>query len=197
MLYDNTFGFCFRARRLLGETQAEFAKRMGVTVSTVSRWEAGKLVPAGAHMRQLLTIARRLRAASSIEVIANAPGIEALTMRHNTYQYVVVSEGFKAALRIPLDELATAKKSDHQQAIFDELHNHPAWADCTVAYYKTHHYSDFFGGWIKTLGALTYDLEHVVWRAAPAAPRRDYSLEIVTLDDWRPSAQRIPGDILL
>lgn len=45
-------------RKRLGLTQVEFADRLDVTISTVSKWETGKAVPKGARermIRQLLT----------------------------------------------------------------------------------------------------------------------------------------------
>jgi transcriptional regulator with XRE-family HTH domain len=50
----------FAVRTALGETQAEFAARIGVTSTTVSRWETGLRSPS-----QSLVIAALQRAAKS------------------------------------------------------------------------------------------------------------------------------------
>jgi chromosome partitioning protein len=59
-----------KVRRLLGETQAEFAKRFSVTTLTVARWETGERACSGLYARQVAQLdpsgeLQRLNAISS------------------------------------------------------------------------------------------------------------------------------------
>src|SRR5438132_5257831 len=47
-----------RVRRRAGLSQAEFARRIGISVATVRGWEHGKLLPPGAARARLRLIAR-------------------------------------------------------------------------------------------------------------------------------------------
>ena len=48
-----------RARVIRGETQEEFANFLGVDVSTVSRWERGKVAPGAAMLQTISEIVQR------------------------------------------------------------------------------------------------------------------------------------------
>jgi DNA-binding transcriptional regulator YiaG len=57
-----TPGFIISLRQAMGLTQEQFARRLGVTKMTVSRWECGRMQPGNsmaAAIRKLQTKARR------------------------------------------------------------------------------------------------------------------------------------------
>lgn len=49
-----------RARAKLGPTQTQLAAKLGVTPTTISRWEAGAAVPAEPTFRLLTTLVEAL-----------------------------------------------------------------------------------------------------------------------------------------
>ena len=46
-------------RQLLGQTQEEFAHQLGVTLSTVNRWENQKTVPSRLAVKQIRMLMQR------------------------------------------------------------------------------------------------------------------------------------------
>ncbi|MDO8617088.1 MAG: helix-turn-helix domain-containing protein [Dehalococcoidia bacterium] len=51
-------------RRSMNLTQEQFAGRLGVSVSTVQKWEGGRAVPRGLYRGALVSLARRLHRSS-------------------------------------------------------------------------------------------------------------------------------------
>lgn len=52
--------FVRELRQLLGLTQEEFGKKIGVSYETVSRWENGKMQPSSLALRQLGQVMQEL-----------------------------------------------------------------------------------------------------------------------------------------
>lgn len=46
-------------RTRLGMTQVQFARELGIALSTVTHWEQGRRHPAGLYLRALETLAQR------------------------------------------------------------------------------------------------------------------------------------------
>lgn len=80
----SVFGEYFRSRReVLGISQREAAKRLGVSTNTVARWERGSAVPTSARavaLRDLLGISRA-RVADLVRGTPPPSGAEALEAR--------------------------------------------------------------------------------------------------------------------
>lgn len=49
-----------RLRKRLGLTQEQFAASVGVTFSTVNRWESGKSTPSPLAMKQIIMLKKEL-----------------------------------------------------------------------------------------------------------------------------------------
>ncbi len=69
-----------KVRRLLGETQAEFARRFAVTKLTVARWEAGERSCSGLYARQVV----QLDLSGELQILNSIPRGENVTHKYFT-----------------------------------------------------------------------------------------------------------------
>lgn len=55
-------------RLFLGLTQAQFAKRIGVSESAVKQWESGRCFPSPSNMKQIILLKELLSAGVAVEM---------------------------------------------------------------------------------------------------------------------------------
>lgn len=149
-----------RARLLLGEKEAEFAKRFGVDEATVRGWEKGQACPSPKNWSW---IRGSLSRSSNIlsEAVRSSHSYKCVVSLNDLTSPIIVSKGMEEALaRIGIERedltgqfLAILARSSPQYEIsgikaLSMVQSNQSWIRGEVIYAEAHCYSPAFKTWL-------------------------------------------------
>jgi transcriptional regulator with XRE-family HTH domain len=161
-----------RARLLLGMTQAQFAEIFGVDVTTVSRWEHGKLRPHPDAWKRIRQIA-----GATYDLVRASPVAKYVVRKNDLLHPSLISKGLERILKvygINAKEVFLGdnlRERAHRSAQYPVSGMHalemiqadPRWRDGSAVYAEAHCVSVLFGHtWCILLAAPLPDGDEAI-----------------------------------
>jgi transcriptional regulator with XRE-family HTH domain len=160
MLHTTTPYLTRRARLLLGMTQTEFAGLFDVDVTTVSRWERGKLRPHPSAWKRIRQIA-----SAAYDLIRASPVAKYVVCKNDLLRPALISQGLERILKrygIDTKEVFLGdnlRERVHRSAQYPVSGMHalemiqadPRWRDGSAVYAEAHCISVLLGHTWSTL----------------------------------------------
>ncbi len=190
-----------RARLLLGLTQAEFAEKLDVENTTISRWECGRMRPSAKVVTQLRSIVGGADHHHSHDLLVASPVYKWLALIDDLQATVVASKGVAEALErvgYTADDFVNTephlaarwtKPSDAEwhcsfPYAFTLVQADPRWLKGEIAYVEIHAYSHIFKSWGRGLLAPLLDEGLALFEAVPAkkGPRQGFWMRVTFVD---------------
>ena len=166
---QNTIVFmCRRARLIRGETQAAFARHMGVDQASVSRWERKKVEPEAANIAEIRRIITTAEPCQSLAYVRAAPTIKYVCAIDDFMTTIAASQGLLAALGFDREELIDEilVTDEYADAVMKTVIGDPRWLRGEIAFFEANFKSHpQFGEnlWWRTIGAPLSEAKACLW----------------------------------
>ena len=158
-----------RARLIRGETQQEFAKRLGVDQATVSRWERSRGVPTPSKLAEIHKIVARGEPSYNPEYILSSPTIKYVCKLDDFSKPLLLSKGLLETFGVTLDDVLDKPHefwAEGAQRVNETVQADPRWLRGEIAFFEAIHKANptrLPGRWWRTIGAPLPENNAMLW----------------------------------
>ena len=183
-MQDTIVFMCRRARLIRGETQAAFARHMGVDQASVSRWERKKGEPEAANIAEVRRIITTAEPCHSLDYVRAAPTIKYVCAIDDFDKRIAASKGLLEALGVDreeaLDEMVRSD-ADERERVVETVIGDPRWLRGEIAFFEAnfkahHHYGENL--WFRTIGAPLAEARAVLWEGVLQSEPLEFSVKL-------------------
>ena len=178
-----------RARLIRGETQAAFARHIGVDQATVSRWETEKGEPDVANLQEIRRIVMTAEPCHSEAYVSASPTIKYVAKLDDFSEALMVSQGYVEVLGVSREDILTKRElrwDDEAQRVNDIVQADSCWLRGEIAFFEATFKADTEHGehlWWRTIGAPLSEAHAMLWEGVLTGSPLEFSVKLTPFQE--------------